>query len=333
MRVSTNSMANQFLLNVNNVNARIQKDNIQLTTGKALVDLSDDPNAVANIQYYDQSIANSTNYMNTASQGVDELTTATDALDSFSSSLLNIKQTATAALSVDNSDKLPTMGQDVMTMLKGLIDLANTDYNGTYVFAGTKNTAASLTPPVPPATNSLPFELVQETPTSANPCGLRVMFKGNTDARTVNTGPSSTEQVNATADEVFGSGGTDVFNKVIDLYNQLNYRADGSKRDTSSQPFTPAEQSAMESSIQQIGNAADLTQRGTGAAATRLNRLQAVHDQMSSDISRTEEIRSSVQDVDVAQTIMNLNKDQMSLQYALQSGSKMFSQSLMDFLG
>ncbi len=318
--------------NLSDINVRIQRENIQLTTGRQMVDLSDDPKAVGNIQYYNAAIDQATNYMNNASSAIDQLTNTSDILDSFSSTLLSIRQTATDSLLVDNSDKLPTLGGTIKTMLHSLIDNANTNFNGTYSFAGTKNTAASLNP-TPPATNNLPFELVQDTPTGANPSGLRVVFKGNLEKQSVNTAANSSEQANVTADEVFGSGGLGVFNTVVDLYNKLMFRADGSPRNTSSQPFTADEEHQMQDSIKQIADAVDFVDRGNATVGTRLNRMQAIKDQMNNDISRTKDLRSGVEDADVAETIMQLNKDQMALQYAMQTGTKLFGKTLMDFLG
>ncbi len=332
MRVTTNSILGQYMSSLNDINARVQRDNIQLSTGKQMVDLSDNPGAVMDIQFYDQNIENSTNYKNTASTAVDELTNTSAMLESVSTSLTSIRQTATDSLLVDNSDKLPTLATNVRLMLQSLIDAANTHHNGGYSFAGTKTSPASLKPTAP-ETKNLPFELVQEAATASNPSGLRVSFKGNLEKRIVNSGPNSTEQVNVTADEVFGANGIDTFNKVIDVYNKMMYRADGTKRESSSQAYTADEHAAMQVSIKQMADAVDFADRGNGIAATRLNRMQAIHDQMDTDISRMKDLRSSVQDADVGETIMNLNKDQMAMQFAMQAGSKLFGRTLMDFLG
>jgi flagellin-like hook-associated protein FlgL len=71
----------------------------------------------------------------------------------------------------------------------------------------------------------------------------------------------------------------------------------------------------------------------TATVGARQARLQSIQDQIKEDVTRKKDLLSSIEDTDVAKTIMDMNKNEMALQYALQVGSKMFSRSLLDFLG
>ncbi len=332
MRISSTNMTDQYLANINDIGVRQQKDTTRMYTGKNLVDLSDDPSAVMSIQYYDQNIARLTNFQDNAASAINEMVDTSATLENFSALLTQIKQTTTDSMSVDNADKLPTLGTQIKGLLHSLVDYANANFNGAYIFSGTKTTGASLTP-TPPETTNLPFEIVQDAPSASNPSGLRVTFKGNMQKRDVNIAPNSTEQVNTTADSVFGPTGTEVFNEIITAYNKMMYKSDGTLRSTTSEPYSNAERNDMANSVKNLGQFVDLVDRGNAALGARQSRLQTLQDQLKEDITRTSDLRSSVQDADMGQVILNLNKDQMSMQYALQAGTRLFSKTLMDFLG
>jgi flagellin-like hook-associated protein FlgL len=215
-------------------------------------------------------------------------------------------------------------------MLEDLVKEANANYNGKYLFSGTQTTPGSISNN-PPGTNHDPFELITEAPTASNPSGLRVIFKGNTNDRTVQTDKSSTEVINTKATDIFGTNGEDLFKPIVDLYNVLTYNSDGSVRQTNDTLTT--------GDVDKIGNLHssinDLYNNLTSSSATngsKINRLQAISDQLSNQNLNLDGFRSSLEDTDVAKTSINLQQDNIALQYSLQVGSKLMSNTLFDFL-
>jgi flagellar hook-associated protein 3 FlgL len=285
-----------------------------------------------NLQYFDESISNNSNYIDNAQQALDEQTMAESAMEQMSSLLDQIRQNGIDSLQLDNSDKLSMIGANIKTLLSNLIDSANSQYNGTYIFSGTKTSASSLVP-TPPETTQLPFELVQDTPTTSNPSGLRVSYKGNNQKRIVNTGSNSTEEVNSLSQDMFGGTGTEMFDGIIELYNEMMFKQDGTTRVNSADTRTVSEGQIIQSTIKKLSDSLDKLNMETGKMGSRMNRMQAIQDQLKEENARTKDIKSSFEDTDVAESIMNLNKDNMALQYALQAGSKLLNKSLLDFLG
>jgi flagellar hook-associated protein 3 FlgL len=332
MRIATNSMVGQYLNTINELSVRKQKENARLTSGRQMIDLSDNPAAVMTMQYYNDSLQKTQNYLDNIATSVNEMTNTQGVLERISNDLNSVRDTALQSLQVDNAEYLPSLAANIRTRLESMVDAANTTFNGMFSLAGTKTSADSLVPTAP-ETSRTPFEIVKETPTASNPSGLRVTFKGNFDQRLANVGNQSTEQVNIEANNVFGADGIEMFQQVIDLYNKTMYRPDGTPRTGTSSTPSLDEQRNIQDGIRKISNAITKVDLGTASVGSRQARLQSIQEQLQEDVTRKKDLLSSIEDTDVAKTIMNMNKEEMSLQYALQVGSKMFSRSLLDFLG
>lgn len=331
MRIATNSTIGQYLNTINDLSVRKQKENARLTSGRQMIDLSDNPAAVMTMQYYNDSIQKTQNYLDNIATSVNEMTNTQAVLERISNDLNSVRDTALQSLQVDNAEYLSSMAANIRTRLESMIDAANSTFNGMFSFAGTKTSAESLTPTAPEIART-PFEIVKDTPTASNPSGLRVTFKGNFDQRLANVGNQSVEQVNIEASSVFGANGTAMFDEVIDLYNKTMFRPDGNPRVGTSDIPTLAEQRGIQDRIRTITNSITNLDLGTASVGSRQARLQSIQEQLQEDMTRKKDLLSSIEDTDVAKTIMNMNKEEMALQYALQVGSKMFSRSLLDFL-
>lgn len=333
MRITSNAIYSQFSSNLRSIQERQARDNIRVYTGKNMVDLADDPSAVNDIQYFTENINRNNNYIKNIDSTLDEQLSTEGALENIANTLDEVRSTGIQAMEVGNQDKLPVLGESVKKLLTSMVNTANNQYNGAYTLAGTKTTAQALTPTAPEITK-LPFELVLDTPTSSNPSGLRVTFKGNFSSRNINVGPNASEEVNSTADDAFGTGGVEAFNNVIKLYNTLTYKPDGTLRSTGDKAgLTKNERDAISDEIVGINNSMELVNQETGRMGARQARLQNLRDLMNEDNSRMKEFRSQKEDTDVAQAIMEMQKDETALQYSLKVGSKLMSQSLLDFLG
>lgn len=321
----------QYQTNIMELQSRQAQEQTRIYTGKRIVNLADDPKAVQNIQIFSESISKAEMYQRNIEEALDEQTSTESSLSYIADRADEVRQIGIDANQIANFDKLPVLGAQVKTLLQSMVDKANEQHNGVYIFSGTKTSAASLQPTAPEQL-AQPFEIVQDTPSATNPSGLRVTFKGNNAARSINVGPNTTETINSTAEDSFGTGGVQLFNQVIDLYNNLMYKTDGTRRADGEKP-APEEYTKLQTQVQSIANSIDTVNGETARLASRSLRFESLRDQYDEDIIRTKEFRSSEEDTDVAKSIMQLQKDEQSLNYALQVGSRILSKSLLDFLG
>lgn len=328
MRITMNSQATTYQRNVLDLQERINNENIRISTGKSFSRLADAPKAVVDIQRLTTLIDRNTAYRNGLAEAGEELLQTEGVLEDFSDKVTEVRRLSLETQQTSNSDKLPVLGQQVYQLLQDMITTANANYGGKYLFGGTKTTDASITP-TPPAVTTRPFELVQNPPSPGNPSGLSVVFQGNNDDRIINRTQSEAERINVKASDAFG--GTAVFTAAVELYNTLTYKSDGTQR-TSSDPLTATESSKVQDLSKQLSNQLETLTGETGKVGYRRARFEAISQQLDEDNLRLKELRSQQEDTDIPEAVLKLKREQNALDYSLQIGSQLFSQSLFDFL-
>jgi flagellin-like hook-associated protein FlgL len=215
-------------------------------------------------------------------------------------------------------------------LLEDIVRDANAEYNGHYLFSGTKTTAQSLDPGNQFA-NETPFEIKEGKPTADNPSGLSVIFKGNNKDRSINKTPFYSEVINVKSDDLFGKDSIEVFDAIINLHNVFSYNKAGEQR-TPQDKFSRAEAAIVNQFQAIIGNKVDSINEIGAQNGAKINRLEIIRDQQQMENTQLRQIRSLEQDTDIAESTLNLKKDEAALQYSLQIGSRLIPQTLFDFL-
>jgi flagellar hook-associated protein 3 FlgL len=163
---------------------------------------SDDPVAAALSSGNQSQAAQITQYLQNINSLNGELQVGDSALSS-ATTLLNRALTlgtqgATGTLSAsDRSD----LGQEVGQVMDEMINIANTTFNGAYVFAGTAGGPAY-------------------SADATQPDGVR--YNGNTGANQVQVAPGATVTVNQPGSQIFQNGAGSIFQSLYDLKNALN---------------------------------------------------------------------------------------------------------------
>ena len=329
MRVTQNSSINPYLRTLNDIQQRKNEDQIRLNTGKDILSISDDPKRTANIKELNNLMSKNKVYQSNLDMGINELKAVSEQFDTMTERISNLSNVAISATTGDAST-ISTLSVQVKGTLEDLVKDANMEFNGKYVFSGTKTTSESLSPTSPEKEN-LPFEIIQGDATSDNPSGLYVTFKGNNNDRTVSKDSKTTEVINSKADDLFGKDGVELFNSVIKLYNVLKYNSDGTVRTGNSTINNNdvnkiiSAKNSMEQFNEQITNV-------SGKNGTKINRLQSISEQITNEKIHLDDMLSTQQDTDYAAVSLNYSREQNALQYTLQTGSKIIQQSLLDFL-
>jgi flagellar hook-associated protein 3 FlgL len=173
----------------------------QLSTGKKVNQLSDNPAAVA------QLVENH----NQSSQDDQFLTNLSGLQAKFQvadSTLSNVVSVLTRAISVGTegangtlspSDRQAIAGE-VQGLLSQMVSLGNTTYQGTYIFAGT-------------AVTTQPF--------TQDPNTLAVTYNGNSNTTSVQLSSGNSINSGVPGDQLFQNAGGSVFGALQDLYNSL----------------------------------------------------------------------------------------------------------------
>ncbi|HXX20293.1 MAG TPA: flagellar hook-associated protein FlgL [Candidatus Acidoferrum sp.] len=175
----------------------------QMATGRSVNNLSDNPAAAAALVGNDALTSENDQY----------LTNLTDLQGKFQaadSALNSAVQLMTTAISVGTEGANGTLSsadrqaiaQQVQGLQQQMLALANTSYEGTYIFSGTNVTTQ-------------PF--AQSSTSSSG-----VQYNGNDGVTTVQIGEGQSMQTNVGGDQIFTNANGNVFQALNDLANALN---------------------------------------------------------------------------------------------------------------
>ncbi len=330
MRVTQNQIVGPYLSNLEGIQNRRLNEQLRINTGKDIVRISDNPKGLASIKELSATIDQNENYLGIIESSLSEMYAVDETLSQMQDKLTRIRDISIEAASTGNNSNLYTMGVYIKGMMNDLIKDANADFNGKFLFSGTKSDPESIDRTAQ-ATNDMPFELITEASTPENRSGFKMVFKGNFKDRIVNKDAQTTEVINVKPDQFFGENGTEIFDTIVDIYNLLTYNTDGTKRKELN-IFTDDDVGLLDS-LQK--NIADIQYDMSNAAAqngTKIDRLEALRSQMEQDVIRLKDFRSLEQDADIAESALKLNREEVAMQYSLQVGSRLLRQSLFDFL-
>lgn len=330
MRVSNKSIYIPFQRNLENVQERKFKEEVRLSTGNDIVNIADKPEKLVDIKQLQSKISENEQYMSIIDQATGEMIETEAYLERISDTIRLMREQGIAATQTGNTESTYGIANYIGGLLDDLMTAANADFNGKYLFGGTKTTPNSIDPQNPTPTTE-PFVLVQGEPTQNNPSGLTVEFKGNLDGRIINKDRHSTEQINITADEIFGADGEEFFKTVIDLYNLLAYNSQGEKRQQED-VWNKSDTGKLDVLQQNLGKIDKQINHATSKIATKFARLENIRSLIANENTRLSEFKSLKSDTDYAKTTMDLKQEETSLLYSLQVGAQMFQNSLFDFL-
>ena len=147
MRIATSTIYSQQTASIDNLAAEYANIGNQLSTGKSFNAPSDDPTQVGQDLAIRTKIAGESQASLNIQDATSELTTTDNALANVTSILQSARQLAVQG-STDalTAGQRQSIGNQVDQLLQQTVAVANTDYGGRYIFAGTAPTA------VPPVT-------------------------------------------------------------------------------------------------------------------------------------------------------------------------------------
>jgi flagellar hook-associated protein 3 FlgL len=294
MRVNPNPMPD-LLTALNQTQLEAQEAALQISTGKSVNVPSDNPTAAGLlVENNDQATFNS-GYLQSISAVQGQLSTASSTLSSVTSAL---QQAISLGVEGANGTISASDQAAIVTQLQGiqsqLVSLANTTYQGNYVFGGS-------------ITNTAPYVLDATSPSGVN-------YVGNGDVNEVSIGNGYKLAVNQPGSQIFSASGNDVFLAVNNLITALQTNTGIS---TAVNAVSSAS-SYLSAQTVFYGNATDQTQSQT----TYLNAAQLQISQQQNTLGG----------VNLPTAANNLDQANTDTQAALAAISKFSQNNLFDYL-
>jgi flagellar hook-associated protein 3 FlgL len=283
MRVTDLMMTDNSIQQMASSMERLNNLQQKVSTNKAIQQASDNPSAASQALTLKSSIQISSAYLDTA-QNVDAWMTQTDSAFSDMSSLLTKAQTlVTGAINDTNSstERTTTFTTEMSGMLDQALDIGNSNYLGSYIFAGNQ-------------TKTKPFTMAADNES--------VVYKGDFGVMVRDLAPGQSVAQNV-VNKADGTGPfTDIYKALIDARDALSTN-DSAK---------------LQSSLGEIESAMDSMgtyQAGNGA---RMRIVESTTDQITNTQSTLKGLLSTKEDANMAEAISLLANQQLTYQAVLE---------------
>ncbi len=269
-------------------------DNLELATGNKINQPSDDPAGAAQLTQIDSQSQQVDSFQRSVSSLSDLLSTGDSTLNSVETAL---QRAISLGVEGANGTLSDSDRADVSAELTGiqsqLVSLANTSYQGQYLFSGTAT--------------SQPF--VED---ATAPSGVR--YAGNSGVNRVTIGTGYQLQVNQPGSQIFNGPGADVFQSIHDLIAALNTNTG-----------IPAAVTEVSSAFSYV--TAQRVFYGNG-----MNQTESQQTYLSTETLGLTQQANNISAADVAAVATQLTQDQVAISATLASIGRSPAASLFDYL-
>ena len=310
MRVTGNLFSGNLVDQLGSIidrNGRLQK---QVSTGQRITNPNDDPSGMQEVLGLTTESKSVVQYRNNIDNLKDKATSVYSSIKAIRTVSDRASEIAMIPDGMKPPDQLLTYAKEVTSLIETAVTAANSKHKGDYIFGGT-------------ATSQQPYTFVKDE----NGWITSVTYNGNdqvseaevtsNDKVTVQVPGSNTTDTGARGLLTDKRAGADLFNHLINLQNHLR---DGLISDVNNTDRIDLGHDEDNIIFQMSDNA---------ATQARLNTAASVMDARKTELDNS---ISHVADVDVTETIVQLNQAQTAYNAALQTGASLLKQSLLDYL-
>ncbi len=246
MRISDIMMSTDYLNNLNTVKSNVNTLQTQIATGIKISSPSDSPVGTANLLGWNTQLNQVNTYSDNINNGLSFLQDTTNTMQNIQSEITNVMSDLTSVNNVANSTNLNSYSEQIDQILNTVVNLANSQSGGKYVFGGTDFSSA-------------PFSL------SSDGSSVQVQPNNISGVQNIRISQGILQKINMTGTEVFGT--------IVSLNGNID--SGTSVGGTASQNTTVYDTS---------GNAYTLTTTYTKTAADTYNMTYDVTDSGGSSI-------------------------------------------------
>lgn len=313
MRLTNTMMINNLMYNLGKTSKNVNKYSSQIQTGKQYQYPSDAPVNAAKSIRYKSSISKVEQYKTNVDDANEVLKATETALDSYNTVLGRAKELASQAANATYSENdMLAIREEVEQLKAEAIRIANTEYNGKYIFSGYKVDQKLLNDDGTYNIDVITKDGVYQE--------NGVDVEKNAETINYDVGYGGKLQVNILGPDVFGKADVGEKAGVIGIFDQLITGLSSNNKSV----ITEAEKGIDSYQQIELDAMADI--------GARMNRLELTSNRLTNNLSNLEEAQSLNDDIDYAEVITKWASEQSVYNAALMTGSKIIQKSLIDFL-
>jgi len=330
MRITNQMMAHNYLADMNTNLTNMQKLNDQISSGKEISRPSDNPYKVArsmqinsdintNVQY-NENIKDTTNWLDTTDSALGQVTNVMQRVRELMVSSGNAAYGSNEkkAISDEINERISEMGQ-----------IINTNFDGKYVFGGTKTTSKPLDVVTNPINGGKDLTLIDkngnELPLdSTDPEVLNQIGMINSKLKTeVSQGVSMEYNVNAIDILDFSNEAGEKVN-VIDLLKDITKNIVSADATDSNK--------IINENLKGIDNMVTNILKLRAEVGAKQNRMESAATKNEDENYNMTDILSKTEDIDITKKTIEFSMAQTTYQASLQVNAQILPKTLLDYL-
>jgi len=297
MRISDSMLQSNFLRNLNASKAQMERLQTQIASNNKINKPSDSPSGTAKIMRFRSNITQTKDFIGNIDNSlafIDESMRGLEyILDETTKILVNLAETKNPS----NDGNLNSFANQIDTSLNIILESANIEFNGQFVFGGTDDSIS----PYGFTTDKSAVEL-KATDVSGD--------------RRVKISKNITQKLNVSGSDLFGAiDGTDIFNKLIEIRDNLN---SGTKPTDADITF-----------VENFGNSVRDYLSEAGNISNKLIDTKVISE---NQILTLQGLISKESEIDLAAATIELQNYDYSLQLSYKMSTMFLTRSLLDYL-
>ena len=323
MRITNASMVRSHLYDTQNNLTNMSKINQQISTGKVINTVSDDPHKAIKIMNINNEIKYTEKYNYNIDESVGWMNTTDGALDNVGNLLGEIKETI---LKVGNGtysqNEMKSLNEDMNEKIKQLADTLNSTYGGKYLFAGTNVDDAPLKVVENPD-GSVKLEFSKDKNGQVIP---------NTDALKADISGGVTINYNVSVGEIFnikdGNGNNiNLLDEINNLSTLMNNIANGDEQTAST-----AKEELLNNTKGKIDQLFDHVVNERTSLGVKVSTAEKIKEFNDDNIINMKNVLSLDQDTDHVEKFIELKSLELVYQASIQVGAKLIQPTILDYI-
>lgn len=309
IRVTSNMLNNQMLLNLNRNGVNLNNLQTQLTTGRKINKPSDDPVGITYSMRYRAELSSNDQYQKNVSSAQSWLEFTDTTVNQVGNILHRMKElTVQASNSTNPPSALNSIRTEIEQLKEQLIDIGNSKVNGKYIYNGQKYDQKPYDFPKDADGKSIILDTDIETLL--------------TDAGDVNyiVGDSVQLPVNITGNVIFGTPDDKDGDHLFSIINRLTTALeDGNFKDISGE-------------LDNIDTRLDKVLTARSVVGARANRVDLMAGRLGDLEINLTDMQSRTEDADAEKLLLNAKVQESIYNASLSVGAKIISNTLADFI-
>ncbi len=297
MRVSTLSISNTVIQQIQQLGSQQSKLQVQVATGQRIFNPGDDPTAVGRVLNLESESRMLGQYERNIDRAMELSQASYSALRELKKVSDRASEIGSLGAGVTSAESARAYAAEVDQLIEQAVQLGNTRFRNDYLFAGT-------------AVDAAPFVATRGTDGKVT----SVAYAGNADRTAISL--SETTSVTPGTDNATNTGLRDFIGSLVALRDAL----------------TANDNSAVIAAQGSLLTSEDVLVNGVAEQGGIQTRIEASRTLLTSRSDDIQKLISAEADIDLPEAVVRLNQALTSYQAALQSSANIMRLSLLDYI-